>query len=466
MPRNSGRRRRAYGTIALCHCLYSSSAARPPASETLLEYKQWHTACRRAVGNAVRGLPWQWRASADAGNGTESVPYRKRALIVTLVFAATIFSGVQAQELSTPDSTAAPTVAPSSDLSSAFPPADWLRVERSVDLGLAWLASQQAADGSFPSNPVGQPAVTSLAVMAFLSRGHTPGHGKYGQHLSRAIDFVLAQQNRRGYFSLLQVAPPAGHLNPPQTLLYNHCISGLMLGEVYGMTSGAQSSRIEEAIAKALVFSRSVQTRRKERPEDVGGLRYAYPDSPVASSDLSVTGWALMFYRSARNAEFEVPKQYVDEGLDFIERCYVADPAGREAGVFRYRPLASQPDAQPSLANTGSALLSLLLGGRHDSEMVGVGSDWYRTTPYPKFQSTGHFFLACYYSSQATAQIGGETWDRVYPQIAATLLQGQTADGSWPAGRGNELTFGSTYSTSMAVLALTPPYQLLPIYQR
>lgn len=389
-----------------------------------------------------------------------------RIPIVMLIFAATTVSSVHAQESSTPDSPAAPAIAPSSDLSSAFPPGEWVRIERTVDSGLAWLASQQVADGSFPSNPVGQPAVTSLAVMAFLSRGHTPGHGKYGQHINRAIDFVLAQQNRRGYFSLLQVAPPAAHLKPPQTLLYNHSISGLMLGEVYGMTSGAQSQRIEEAIAKALVFSRSIQTRSKERPEDVGGLRYAYPDAPKASSDVSVTGWALMFYRSARNAEFEVPKQYVDEGLDFIERCYVTDPAAREAGVFRYRPLASQPDAQPSLANTGSAVLSLMLGGRPDNEMVLAGSNWYLTTPYPKFQSTGHFYLACYYSSQATAQIGGDTWNRVYPQIAATLLQGQAGDGSWPAGKGNEISFGPTYSTSMAVLALTPPYQLLPIYQR
>jgi hypothetical protein len=71
-------------------------------------------------------------------------------------------------------------VAESSDLSSAFPPAEWVRVERSVDSGLAWLASQQAQDGSFPSNPVAQPAVTSLAVMAFLSRGHLSGQGQYG----------------------------------------------------------------------------------------------------------------------------------------------------------------------------------------------------------------------------------------------------------------------------------------------
>jgi hypothetical protein len=64
------------------------------------------------------------------------------------------------------------------------------------------------------------------------------------------------------------------------------------------------------------------------------------------------------------------------------------------------------------------------------------------------------------------AQVGGATWNKVYPQIVEQILKEQTPNGSWPAGRGNEASFGSTYSTALAVLALTPPYQLLPIYQR
>jgi hypothetical protein len=359
-----------------------------------------------------------------------------------------------------------PTIAASSDLSAAFPPTEWVRIEQSVDKGLQWLASQQAEDGSFPTTAVGQPAVTSLAVMAFLSRGHLPGQGRYGKLLDRAIDNVLAQQNRRGYFSQLQVGPEQGHLKPPQTLVYNHCIAGLMLGEVYGMTTGERSRRIEEALAKALVFSRSVQARQKQHPDEVGGWRYAYPDSPAANSDLSVTGWALMFYRSARNAEFEVPKTYFDEGLDFIERCYVSDPADRAEGVFRYRPTTVQANARATLANTGSAILALMLGGRHESDKVQAGIDWYLSNEYPAANKAGHFYLASYYSSQAMAQVGGATWNRVFPQIVEQLLKQQTASGNWPNGNGNEFPFGATYSTSLAILSLTPPYQLLPIYQR
>jgi hypothetical protein len=388
--------------------------------------------------------------------------------IIALLIGQAMSTSLAAQppERGAPAEQAKPVIATSSDLSSAFPAAEWVRIEQSVDRGLHWLASQQAEDGSFPSNPVGQPAVTSLAVMAFLSRGHLPGQGRYGQLLNRAIDNCLEQQSRRGYFSLLQVGPEQGHLKPPQTLVYNHCIAGLMLGEVYGMTSGERSRRIEEALAKALVFSRAVQTRQKQHPDEVGGWRYAYPDSPAANSDLSVTGWALMFYRSARNAEFEVPKSYFDEGLDFIERCYVTDPADRDEGAFRYRPITVQANARPTLANTGSAILALILGGRHDSERVQTGIDWYLTHEYPAADKAGHFYLASYYSSQAMAQVGGATFSRVYPQIAEQLLKQQTAGGAWPAGRGNEAPFGATYSTSLAILALTPPYQLLPIYQR
>jgi hypothetical protein len=361
-----------------------------------------------------------------------------------------------------------PLIAQSSDLSSALPPGEWARVETGVDKGLQWLADQQADDGSFPSDGVAQPAVTSMAIMAFLSRGHMPGQGPHGARISRAIDFVLSTQRRPGYFSLLPVTPPSQHLTPSQTVTYNHAIAGLMLGEVYGMTSGEQSRRIEAALAKALVFHREVQARKKSRPSDHGGWRYGYPESPNAASDMSVTGWALMFLRSARNAEFNVPKQYFDEGLDFVERCYEPDPAHHEKGVFRYRPLASAPGENPqtTLANTASAMLTLTLGGRHEHEGVATGVRWFRSREYPQPWQGPYFYLSTYYSSQAMAQVGGDAWSEVFPQIARNLLDEQTESGPWPPGSGTEARFGSTYSTSLAILALTPAYQLLPIYQR
>ena len=361
-----------------------------------------------------------------------------------------------------------PVIAKSSNLSSALPARDWARVETSIDRGLEWLAAQQEEDGRFPSEEAAQPAVTSMAVMAFLSRGHIPDQGRYGARLSKAIDFVLSTQRRLGEFSLLPVEPPATHMSPGQTSTYNHSIAGLMLGEVFGMTSGARSKRIEAALNKALVYHRDVQTRKKQVPTDIGGWRYGFPDAPDASSDMSVTGWALMFLRSARNAEFSVPKIYFDEGLDFVERCFEVDPKNHEQGVFRYRPATSDTaaPAQITLANTSSAMLSLILGGRHEKESVATGIKWFMGRQYPRPWQTGYWYLSTYYSSQAMAQVGGDAWNQIFPQIASSLLEEQATDGSWPAGASSERKFGSCYTSSLAILSLTPPYQLLPIYQR
>ena len=358
-------------------------------------------------------------------------------------------------------------IAESSNLSAALPPGEWSRVERSVDKGLEWLAKSQAEDGRFPGVETAQPAVTSFAVMAFLSRGHSPGQGRYGKTIERGIRFVLSTQRRAGYFSLLPVTQ-GGHLSSGQTVTYNHSIAGLMLGEVYGMTSGEQSREIETAIRKALIYHRAVQSREKKAPSDFGGFRYGFPEGPNASSDMSVTGWALMFLRSARNAEFNIPKQYFDEGLDFVERCYEPDSSDHKKGVFRYRPLTSDPGGNPqiTLANTASAMLTLILGGRQEHEGIAAGVGWFRERDYPQPWENNYFYLATYYSSQAMAQVGGDTWEQIFPQIASNLLNEQTIDGAWPLGQGKEFEFGKAYSTSLAVLSLTPAYQLLPIYQR
>src|SRR5689334_22865515 len=81
-----------------------------------------------------------------------------------------------------------------SDLSDALPPEEWKRVDAAVERALVWMAARQNPDGSFPTIPQGQPAVTSLCTMAFLSCGHQPQSAKYHLQLNRAIDFVLACQ--------------------------------------------------------------------------------------------------------------------------------------------------------------------------------------------------------------------------------------------------------------------------------
>jgi len=113
----------------------------------------------------------------------------------------------------------APVSKPLADLLSA---GQRRQVEESVDRGLAWLFLQQADDGSFPTLPPAQPAVTSLCVLAFLSRGHQPGLGLYGAAMEKGIDFVISCQRSNGLFSYQP--PQTNHIDnqASHTAVYNH----------------------------------------------------------------------------------------------------------------------------------------------------------------------------------------------------------------------------------------------------
>ncbi|HLQ44217.1 MAG TPA: hypothetical protein VK137_05785, partial [Planctomycetaceae bacterium] len=67
------------------------------------------------------------------------------------------------------------------------------QTQRAIERGLAWLALRQHPDGSFGSGSgFGRNvAVTALSGIAFLASGSTPGRGLHGEHVHRAVDFVL-----------------------------------------------------------------------------------------------------------------------------------------------------------------------------------------------------------------------------------------------------------------------------------
>ena len=382
---------------------------------------------------------------------------------------------------------------PSQSFAAALSPAQWKQVEGCVDRALAWLATQQEADGSYRTpSPQTQPAITGLCVLAYLSRGHQPGFGPYGAQMDRAIDFVISCQKPDGLFSY--EAPATNDANGlmggmgrrggfarggGQAGTYNHAIAGLMLGEVFGHADAKRTKEIKQAMDKALRFTRALQTRPKAAPEDTGGWRYLQVQFSGADSDLSVTGWHLMFLRSARNAEFNVPQRYIDDAMSFVHRCW-----GEQDGLFYYTAQGAQ-SAQYTRGLMGSAIVSLALAGQHQSPQALAAGDWLLKHPFQYYGErvgTGgdRFLYSTYYCSQAAAQLGGRYWMGIFPPIAAVLVKEQEPDGSFPVdsgagfggggrggGRGGgEAMFGQAYSTALAVLSLTPAYQLLPVYQR
>lgn len=344
------------------------------------------------------------------------------------------------------------------------------RLDTSVERGLEWLATQQKADGSFKSIETGQPAVTALCVMAFLAQGKTTSDREYGPVISKAIDFICAQQKRNGLLSAISpnaVPIPRGSVAQHEQLtpaIYNHAIGSLALAEAYGQCTGEQSKRVAGVVEKALSATLEMQSWRKHR-RDKGGWRYLCKPHPE-DSDLSVTGWMVMFLRSARNAGFDVPTESVDKAVAYMESCFQ-----NQTGTFCY---VSRYPKSVTRAMVGAGVLAMAHAGKHKSEMAKKASDYILKCDFTKFNHepqcqvtwlNDRYNYGVFLCTQAMYQQGGEYWQQFYPPVVEAIVGAQDADGSWPP-EPRDKEFGNCYTTSLCVLSLSVSDQLLPIFQR
>ena len=191
--------------------------------------------------------------------------------------------------------------------------------EVAVDRALERLKENQNPDGSwnggggFGGGGGGRrdPAVSALCVMAFLSAGHVPGEGPYGEAIQRGVRFVCSQQQANGVFA----GPQFG-----MTVMYSHGICTLMVAEVIGLmpdrTEAAELRRRLEAGVKLIRYAQAKHGQTK------GGWRYSIDPR---DADISVTGWQVMALRAAKNVGCDVPAATIADAVDYIKRSRAND---------------------------------------------------------------------------------------------------------------------------------------------
>jgi hypothetical protein len=328
------------------------------------------------------------------------------------------------------------------------PPNKKTEVDDAIARALEFLAAtQDKTDGSWKLGGQKSPAVTSLAVMAFLSAGHVPGEGKYGEVIDKGIRWVLkAQQANNGLIA-----------NDGNYEMYNHGIATLMLAEVCGMTEGKLAEEVRPKLEKAVALILTAQ--RKGNSPAAGGWRYHVQNNNNEGSDISVTGWQIMALRAAKNLGCDVPAEVIDNAVAFIKRCQ-----DKNSGGFRYTPSDGL-----TVPCTGTSILALELCGKdtHRSpEVLQAGAYLIKEQNLPRWgNNTRFFFYSLYYCSQATFQLGGNYREVFRPKLYEVLLRNQKANGSW-VGPNDDQIYGPNYCTAMGVLSLTVEYRFLPIYQR
>lgn len=291
-------------------------------------------------------------------------------------------------------------------------------VEKAIERGFAALLKTQQTDGSWGNHKV---ASSALSLMAFMVKGYFPERPPYGDQLSKAIDFLVRESERQN-----------GYMGQS---MYEHGLATLALSEVCGMVNRTD---VQDTLKKAVGIILKAQNPK-------GGWRY----SPNPSdADLSVTVMQIVALASAKEAGIMVPDATINNAIEYVKFCNIKDSGG-----FGYTGADS-----PGFERSAAGVMSLMMCGMRESEMVKKGIQYLIQQPASVFDNSGQYYYGHYYAMQVMYQAGDVCYQDWYPKIRDALLKKQGADGTW--------TDGNNIGTQMAILILGVPYRFLPIYQR
>jgi hypothetical protein len=330
--------------------------------------------------------------------------------------------------------------------------------EQSLEMGLQWLARNQGPEGNWTSNDLG---LVSMGALAFLSAGHTPGRGQYGDACQRALDYVIRN------------AKPSGLLNiaDGQRDMYNHGLSTFVLGQAYGMSD---DPRIGPLLDRALRLIAQTQCYD-------GGWDY-HAERQDRGHDLSLAVMQAKALRSAVDSGLDVPPEVVELAIRSVRQHYTPQGVRYNASEEEQR----QHDGQFTYTKGGgNATIAMAAAGVVCLQEFAQYDDWRieknmkviakairekargrrsREAPFDAY--------TLYYVGQALYQVGGDHWKTLYPPLRDSLVASQVVDprkpedhGMWNAGARVGGKPGELYMTAVACFVLAMPNRYLPILQ-
>jgi hypothetical protein len=330
-----------------------------------------------------------------------------------------------------------------------------VETEQAVEAALAYMAAIQSPDGRWSSRltnggierkvlghdrqGAGSRAdcgITGLAVLAFLSAGHTQFEGKYKQTVASALQFLSDHQ------------APDGCLAGEAQLFertYCHSMATLAISEALAVTGDAKLTPI---VRRAVDYS-----VRSQSTID-GGWRY----QPGDSGDMSQFGWKVLALHSASLGGIEIPDATLAGMHKFLEHC----TRGSHKGLGCYRP----GDAHTPTMTAEALACRFLLKEEVAPETIEEAMSLIRQNP-PSENEVNYYYW--YYATMAAHHSGGRHWtewnDRLKPVLLARQVRSGPEAGSWPADGLWSGYGGTIYSTAMATLCLEAYYRYVSIEQ-
>ena len=330
-----------------------------------------------------------------------------------------------------------------------------VETEQAVENALGYMAATQSADGRWSSRltnggierkvlghdrqGAGSRAdcgITGLAVLAFLSAGHTQFEGKYKQTVARALQFLSDHQASDGCL--------AGEAQLFERT-YCHSMATLAISEALAVTGDAKLTPI---------VRRAVDYSVRSQSSIDGGWRY----QPGDSGDMSQFGWKVLALHSASLGGIEIPEVTLDGMHKFLDHC----TRGTHKGLGCYRP----GDAHTPTMTAEALACRFLLKEEVAPETIDEAMSLIHQNP-PSENEVNYYYW--YYATMAAHHAGGRYWtewnDRLKPVLLARQIRTGPESGSWPADGLWSGYGGTIYSTAMATLCLEAYYRYVSIEQ-
>lgn len=307
-------------------------------------------------------------------------------------------------------------------------------VDPAVQRGLDALMRLQAADGGYDACA----GVTGLAGLALLASGSTPVRGPHAAACARAVEHLLARQDRA-----------TGYLGHDLGRMYGHGFATRFLATAYG---SAPDARLRPALAAAVDLIVTAQAAD-------GSWSY---DPDGRAGDVSITVCQVLALRSAWDAGVGDARSVAacERAVAFVRRL------ARSADGYAYS--IASPDPRRGLAalpRAAAAATCLAAAGDAAAGDALVGPALALVRRYAVEHAAGgrHRWYGLHYAALALA-MSGTPADRAAwrDEVVPAVLAMQREDGSWPGFEGP----GPGYGTAMAIGVLLAHDGYLPDARR
>jgi hypothetical protein len=319
--------------------------------------------------------------------------------------------------------------------------------EDAIFRALRWLKANQSSDGSWPNV---RPAMTSLALLAFLGHGELPDSEEFGDTVQRAMEWLVGNQEADGRFKGRD-----GNDYSQPIVAYALC-EAVMLTRVPSVRYAAERA-IEVLLAG-------------QHPDGA----WDYRCRQTERKDTSYMGWCIQALKAASLSKVGDQRRIEEasaKAAAAMRRQFCAGGDAGYGGVFSY---TGPGTGQGGLTGVGVLCLQLLRAADTAEARGGLRTveQWNVNWANPGVASPLYYW---YYGVQAAFHNGGGAWEKWNPMLARELVRNQVRVpggeggrelGYWDSPSASEHHDGRVMDTCLCVLMLEVSYRYLPLYRK